>query len=428
MSLAPDQEVRFRARFPEYTRSLDCVHCGLCIPYCPTHGITGREADSPRGRIYLMRGYAEGEFDLSPEAEKHLDQCIVCRACETVCPSGIRMGEMMESFRGARNASPGRKGLGYYTGRFLLRHVLPHRERIAALTDLLYFYQASGLRRIAGAILGKLSARMAELDPLQPQVPPPSARRIETDRARPEGYPAEGKARIRAGLFLGCIGAEWFAPTHRATILALRKNGCDVIVPDAQTCCGALHRHAGFLDDAEVLYGKNAEAFSRAKVDVILVNAAGCGAALKEPPHSMPRGLGAPVRDICEFLDEIGIAPPERPLRKKVAYHQPCHLVHGQGVGPAAVEGVLRAIPGLELVPLVDSDRCCGSGGIYNLLHPEIALPLLEEKVKAIVESGAEVVATGNPGCAMQIRSGLAGKGIEVAHPIDLLGAAYGEA
>jgi glycolate oxidase iron-sulfur subunit len=424
MTVEAGKEAEFKSRYHEYARTLDCVHCGLCIPFCPTHGITGREADSPRGRIYLMRAYAEG-LELSPEAVKHLDQCIVCRACETVCPSGIHMGEMMESFRDELDRAKRIKGPGRILAGMLLRHVLPHRERIAGISDLLYVYQRTGLRRLVEAVNRRFFKRLAALDRLQPDIPEPAERRIETDRTRPEGYPAEGRARMRVGLFLGCIASEWFAPVHHATIRTLRKNGCDVVVPDAQTCCGALHRHGGFLADARELYARNAEAFSRARVDAVLVNAAGCGAALKEPPAGFADGLGAPVRDICEFLDEIGIVPPAGAVARRVAYHQPCHLVHGQRVGPRAVENLLRAVPGLRLVPLRDSDRCCGSGGVYNLIHPEIARPVLDEKVQAIRESGAEIVVTGNPGCAMQVRSGLAGEGIEVLHPIEVLDRSY---
>jgi len=423
VTIAPETEKRFKDRFHEYSRTLDCVHCGLCIPYCPTHGITGREADSPRGRIYLMRGYAEGALELTGEAEKHLSQCIVCRACETVCPSGIRMGEMMESFRHELNLIHPPRRAGELLGRFLLRHVLPYRERIAAISDLMYAYQKSGLRRVVEGLNRRFFKRLAALDRLQPIVPDPALRRLETDKTRPEGYAAEGKARMRAGLFLGCIASEWFAPTHWATIRVLQKNGCDVLVPDGQTCCGALHRHSGLLEDSRALFARNAAVFSKARVDAVIVNAAGCGAALKEPPEDFPQGLGVPVRDIGEFLDEIGMVKPAGRIEKKVAYHQPCHLVHGQRVGPQAIEDLLKCIPGLQLIPLADSDRCCGSGGVYNLVHPEMAEPLAREKGEAIVRSGAEIVVTGNPGCALQIRSALASTspGIEVLHPIDLL-------
>ncbi len=442
MTIPAPLEAGFKAKFAEYTGTLDCVHCGLCIQNCPTYGVTGRESDSPRGRIYLMRGYAESNLEISPEARRHLDECIVCRGCETVCPSGIRMGDMMESFRHemrrARNPRFFARLLDRVkdaAARAVLMGILPHRTRIAALTDLLYFYDRSGLRRLLrwAARIGargparRISVRLVALDDLLPPILPPSRRRLDAEAAASGGlFRAVGKARVRAALFLGCIASEWYADVHRATIRVLTENGCDVVVPNAQTCCGALHRHGGHLEDAAELYARNREAFEEVKADVLIVNAAGCGASLREPPHSMPEGLGLPVRDVCEFLDEIGIRAPAGEVRRKVAHHQACHLVHAQRVKASAVENLLTQIPGVALVPLPDADRCCGAGGIYNLLHPEIAGPLQAEKVAAILGTGAEIVATGNPGCWMQIRAGLSGRGIEVLHPVELLERAYG--
>jgi glycolate oxidase iron-sulfur subunit len=412
-------------RFAEYARTLDCVHCGLCLPHCPTYGVTGREADSPRGRIHLMRAWAEQRLELSGDAHDRLDACIVCRNCESVCPSGIRMGDMMEGFRaqtvrsrpGAVAASP--------AARWLLRSVLPDRARIARLADVLEAYQRLGLSRAVGTALRALAPAIAPLHDRQPRIPPRRVRRVETDRVRPGGFPARGPRRARVALFLGCIGAEWFAPVHRATLRVLARNGCDVVVPDAQTCCGALHRHAGFADEARALLERNARVFAALDADAVIVNAAGCGASLKEPlDATLPR---PPYRDVLEFLADLGLSPaPDRPLPRRVAYDQPCHLVHAQRVGRGAVEPLLRRIEGLALVPLADSERCCGAGGIYNLVHPEMADPILAEKVEAIRRSGAEIVATGNPGCALQLAHGLRGTGIEVLHPIELLDQAYG--
>lgn len=430
MSIPQEVELRFKDRFAEYTRTLDCVHCGLCIPHCPTYDVTLRESDSPRGRIYLMRQYAEGQLELEPGVTRHLDQCIVCRACETVCPSGIHMGEMMESFREEQRQQSKSTGR---LGRFLLRHVVTRRGRIAALSDLIYLYQRSGLKRCLRWAARKTPGLggLSYLLDLEPTIPSPRQRRIETDESLPEGYPAEGKARMRVGLFLGCIASEWFAPTHRATIRVLQKNGCDVVVPHAQTCCGALHRHTGLLADGAALFQKNSAVFRESGVDVVVVNAAGCGAALKEPPPSTAEtasrgeGLRVPVRDICEFLDEVGTKEPTNRIAKRVVHDQPCHLLHGQKVGGDVVDDLLRTIPGLQLLPLPDSDRCCGSGGAYNLLEPEIASALGGEKATAIKSTGAEIVVTGNPGCAMQIRAALGDSGIEVLHPIELLDRAY---
>lgn len=422
-----DERTReFSERFEEYTRTLDCVHCGLCIQSCPTYELTGREADNPRGRIYLMRGYAEGTGEMTSEALRHLDECIVCRACESVCPSGIRMGEMMEGFRHELDKGRRRKGLRYRFARMLLRHVLPYRRRIALISDVLWFYQWIGLRRLVDLVLPVVSRRLTRLHAMQPTIPNPRERRVPTSGSLAAGvYPTEGTCRVRVGLFLGCVASEWFAATCRATIRVLQKNGCDVVVPDAQTCCGALSRHAGFLDDADVLHGRNVGAFADASVDVIVTNAAGCGAALKEPTSSAGDGLGVPVRDICEFLDEIGIVAPKGELPVRVAYDQPCHLQHGQCLGSSVVENLLGMIPKLELVPLEDSDRCCGSGGVYNLVQPDIAEQLRDQKAEKIRAASVDVVVTGNPGCVMQIRAGLSGDGIEVTHPVELLDRSY---
>jgi glycolate oxidase iron-sulfur subunit len=284
-------------------------------------------------------------------------------------------------------------------------------------------------------MLSRVSSGLGRVHDMQPSVPARRERRLETDRYRPGGYPAEGERRARVALFLGCVAAEWFVPVHRATIRVLQRNGCEVIVPDAQTCCGALHRHGGLLEDARRLLDRNARAFATGDIDAVIVNAAGCGASLKEPLASPAAGPKAadlpapsdypPYRDVCEFLAELGIVAPTRPVPARVAYDQPCHLVHGQGIGAGVVEGLLRPVPELEIVPLAASERCCGAGGVYNLVHPEMAEPVLGEKVQAILDSGADVVATGNPGCAMQIGRGLRDTSIEVVHPVALLDRAY---
>ena len=410
-------------RFHEYTRTLDCVHCGLCLPHCPTYGVTGREADSPRGRIYLMRGWAEGRLELSDDARTRLDACIVCRGCESVCPSGIRMGEMMECFREAANAVRPTDVAARPLARWLMRALLPRRDRIARLSDALEMYERSGLARAVGAMLRPMAPALARLHDRRPVVPPRRVRRIETDRVRPGGFPAQGPRRARVALFLGCVASEWCAPVHRATIRVLTRNGCDVVVPHAQTCCGALHRHAGLLAEAKPLLERNARVFAAENVDAVIVNAAGCGASLKEPLDTqLPRPS---YRDVCEFLHALGLTAPDRAVPRKVAYDQPCHLVHAQRIGRDVVEGLLVSVPELRLVALPGSERCCGAGGVYNMLHPEMAEPVLAEKVTAIRASGAEVVATGNPGCALQLAHGLRGSGIEVLHPIELLNAAY---
>ena len=419
----------FADKYAEYARTLDCVHCGLCLPHCPTHGVTGREADSPRGRIHLMRGWAEGRIELTDEAHRHLDLCIVCRACESVCPSGIRMGDMMESFRAERpraTAPP--------LSRFLMRTILPYRNRIAALTRGLALYERTPLPRFVDSALQRVAPALARAHAMRPDV------RSTGERPVPAGseWPARADRRARVGLFLGCVAPEWLAPVHHATIRVLTQNGCDVVVPPEQTCCGALHRHAGLLDDARRLLAENASAFP-ADLDAVIVNAAGCGASLKEPlekppgssahdalssPDHAPSGQPA-YRDVCEFLHDLGLAEPTRPVRRRVAYDQPCHLVHGQRIGADTVSDLLARIPELEQVALAGSERCCGAGGVYNLVHAEMADAVLHEKVEAILASGADTVVTGNPGCLLQLRGALREHPIEVLHPIQVLDEAY---
>ena len=422
--MTPEETDRaFTERLAGYPLALRCIRCGLCLPACPTYEITGREADSPRGRIYLLRRFAEGELDLTPEAEKHLLRCILCRACETACPSGVRMGELMESYRatvGSRLAGP--KDM---LARFFLRHVIPYRGRIAGLADLLSVCQRTGLHRLIRLGARCLFKKLATLQDFDAPLEAPEVRHIETHEKKEDGLTALGKRRMRVGLFLGCIASEWFAGTQRAAARVLRQNGCEVFIPDGQTCCGALHRQAGLAAEADELFRRNREAFSGARLDAVVVTAAGCGRALKEGRPGCPGGLGVPVRDIMEFLDEIGLVPPPGRIEKRVAYQQPCQLVHGQRVDRAPVERSLRAIPQLRLVPLDGSDRCCGGGGAYNLTHPEMAKPLLERKVKAILLGGAEIVVTGDPGCLLQIRAALPGKKVEVLHPVELLDRSY---
>lgn len=417
MSASPET----RERFSRYTGTLDCVHCGLCIPHCPTHRVTGREADSPRGRIHLLRGWAEERLELSEAAREHLDTCIVCRTCESICPSGIRMGEMMEAYRAEVPPAPTvlRRGPSPESRRRLLNAILPHRSRIRALSGVLAVYQRTGLGRLAEAILRRTSAKLARAHAMQPAMPSARDRHVPTDRERPGGFPAVGPRRARVALFLGCVASEWFADVHRATIRVLTHNGCDVVVPDAQTCCGALHRHAGFLDDARRLLARNDAAFRAGDFDAVIVNAAGCGASLKESLDQPAAGARVPYKDVFEFLHEFGLTAELRPVARRVAYDPPCHLLHAQRID--VVEDVLARIPGLTLVAPKARERCCGAGGVYNLVHADMADAVLAEKTAALLETRAEQVVTGNPGCAMQIAYGLRGRGIPVRHPIQLL-------
>ncbi|MEQ8763129.1 MAG: heterodisulfide reductase-related iron-sulfur binding cluster [Planctomycetota bacterium] len=404
----------------ETAKTLDCIHCGLCLQSCPTYRVLGREPSSPRGRIHLMRAIAEErvEFDATAHDELHL--CLGCRACETVCPAGVRYGEMLEEAR----AEGVRRGLTSGRTKLLQRVMLgwlfrrPGRMRLAA--NAMRVGQSLGLVSLGKwmATRGLLPKRLREIVPLAPSFPP--------RRSFPESVPAIGDRRGRVGMLLGCVQRELFPNVQEQTARMLAAHGYDVVMPKEQVCCGALHSHAGRPELARELAKDNLGAFED-DLDAIVVNAAGCGASMRLYGHLLPDDPRAArfadrVRDISEVLAEGGVRSGNRPIAKRIAYHPPCHLLHGQKVsGPP--EAILQAIPGAELVPLPNADHCCGSAGIYNLTHPEMANELLKLKIEAIRQSGAEIVATGNPGCHLQIEAGLreAGLDIRVAHPVTLL-------
>jgi glycolate oxidase iron-sulfur subunit len=409
-------------RWPEIGRlALDCVHCGLCLESCPTYRETGREISSPRGRIYLMRGVAEGRIPLGATLAEEAYLCLGCRACETACPSGVRFGAMVELARAEVEQAGLRRGALRRLERLVLRGVVPHRRRLRALVTLLGVAQRLGLDR---ALLPLLPAGLRAAHALLPPVPPRRER-----RPLPERVPAEGERRGRVGFFAGCVMAELFAGVNAATLRVLARNGFEVVVPRGQGCCGALHAHAGDEERAHELARRNARAFAAAGVDRVVVNSAGCGAALRDAGRWLPgegEALAAKVCDIAELLDAVGLRPPPGGVRASVCYDDPCHLLHGQRVGDAP-RRLLAAIPGLRLVPHDDPGSCCGAAGTYNLTHREMSQAVLRRKVASLAAADPDLVATGNPGCAMQLRAGLRAAGLraQVVHPVELLDRAY---
>ncbi len=399
-----------------------CVHCGICLPQCPTYRVLGEEMDSPRGRIYLMRAAAEGRLDLTSTFARHLDLCLGCLACETACPSGVPFGRLLEATRGQfarrRVRAPGTEPatLGLFLEWF------PYPRRLAPALRVLRLYQRSGLQ---GAVrsLGLLAPfkRLAAMDALLP--------RLAGFTVLPKLIPAKGRRRGRAGLLVGCVQRFFHPEVNRDTARLLSAAGFDVVVPRGQGCCGALHLHAGRLREFRRLAGRFMAAFD-GDLDVIVANAAGCGSALKEYGHWLDdgdaRAFSAKVRDVSEVLAESEL--PFGPLAETVTYHDACHLAHGQRIRAEPRE-LLRRIPALRLVELAESDLCCGSAGVYNLLEPRIAADLGQRKAERIRETGARIVVAGNPGCLMQIaqhcRAG--GLEIEVVHPVSLLARALGE-
>jgi glycolate oxidase iron-sulfur subunit len=404
-----------------YRRSLDCVHCGLCLTSCPTYLETGRETSSPRGRIYLMRGVAEGRIELADTVVEEAYLCLGCRACESACPAGVGYGAMLELARADITRGGKRRGAGARIERLLLRHVVARQRRLRGLVAALGLAQRLRLDELVRRITPPGLRRLVDMAP----VVPPASERLPL----PALTSARGQRRGRVAFFTGCIMSEVFAPVHHASVRVLAANGFEVVVPAAQGCCGALHAHAGDLEFARGLARNNVDAFDPDDVDAIVVNSAGCGAALRELPHWIgERGapLSAKVRDITEVLDEAGLRRPAGRIDARVCYDDPCHLVHGQKV-EAPPRRLLAQIEGLHLVPHADASACCGAAGTYNLTHPEMSARVLARKIDALAAADPDVIATGNPGCMMQLRQGVAQRGLhaEVVHPIELLDRAY---
>ena len=400
-----------------------CVHCGICLPQCPTYRVLGEEMDSPRGRVYLMRAAAEGRAELTPGLARHLDLCLGCRACETACPSGVPFGQLLEATRAQLDRKRVRARESAHATLEWALSIFPHPDRLGALLWPLRLYQASGLRTLvrASGILAPFK-RLQAMDALLPRVLPGAS-------SLPELIPARGKARGRAALLTGCVQRFFFPEINLATARLLSAAGWEVVVPRGQGCCGALHLHAGRLDEFRAMARSLMATLGR-DVDIVVTNAAGCGSALKEYGHWLgdeeAERFAGLVKDISEVLVDADL--PLGELRETVTYHDACHLAHGQKVRAQPRE-LLRRIPGVTLVELTDSDLCCGSAGVYNLLEPEMAAELGRRKLERIRETGAHIVAAGNPGCIMQISQQAleAGLALEVMHPVTLLSRALRE-
>jgi glycolate oxidase iron-sulfur subunit len=415
---------------PDYRKLMECVHCGLCLPTCPTYAELGVEMDSPRGRIYLMRAVAEGKLALSEAYQRHISLCLGCRACETACPSGVQFGQVLEGARAQieQAGAPQYPPLAKWLRWLAFKGILPRPLVLRTLGNLLLLYQASGLRALMHhpAVTRWLPARLVGLDQLLPTLP----KRAYRVRLR-ELTPAQGERRGRVGFVSGCVMPIFFAHINDATVQLMSANGFEVITPGAQRCCGALHAHAGEREEARRLARQNIEAFAEARVDWIVVNAAGCGAMLKEYHELLhhdallsgaAKQFSERVLDVSQFFARFPFRGPLGELRLRVAYDDPCHLLHGQRVKEEP-RRLLRAIPGLELLDVKEADWCCGSAGIYNLVHPELSHQILTRKMRHIAAVTPDVIATGNPGCLLQIGIGAKQQGLTapVVHPIELL-------
>lgn len=412
----------------DYELVLDCVHCGLCTASCPTYVENGNEADSPRGRIYLMRSVIDGKLALDENVKGHLDLCLNCRACETACPSGVQYGKLIEPFRQYMDrGEPGRslKNLNAIQ-RFMMMKVFPNRNRtklallpakLAQVTGLDWLVEKSGLMKLLPKSLQRMKAMLPRLKAHY--------------GCLPEVLPAEGKRRAKVGLFLGCVADALYPATQLNTARVLQKNGCEVWIPPTQVCCGALHNHCAMEREAKAYAEANVRIFNApGDLDAIITNAAGCGAMLKDYHHLLhtdaAAAFNAKVRDISEFLDELGLIPPTHPLPITATYHDACHLRHAQQIHKQP-RNLLAAIPELKLIPLPESELCCGAAGSYNLTQPEMAGQLGDRKANNIHNTGAQACFIGNVGCLMQIARHLksVNPAIWCAHPVDALWASY---
>ena len=411
-----------------------CVHCGLCLNACPTYRELGLEMDSPRGRIYQMVQVAEGNIEINDDYIEHIELCLACRACETACPSGVEYGRLIEAARAEIDAN---RKLGWPARLlrwFVYKHLLRSPFLLTVLGYKAYFYQRSGLQwLVRGLGILKPFGRLSQLERLAPPAEPPFF-----FRQIGKVFPAHGERRHRVALMAGCIANVSFARLNEATVRVLQRNGCEVTVAADQGCCGALHVHAGLRDLGRQQARQNIAALERGEFDAIVTNAAGCGSVMKEYPdlfehdsswHQRARTFSSKLKDVSEFLATIELNRDLGPLPITVTYQDSCHLLHGQKVRTAPRQ-MLDAIPELRFRELPLTELCCGSAGVYNIEQTEMSMSLLEQKMQMIATTGADTIATANPGCLLQLRAGaeMFGSGQRVVHVVELLDEAYRQA
>lgn len=418
----------------DYSVVQQCMHCGLCLPTCPTYDATKVERHSPRGRIALMRSVADGRMEMTKTFAEEMYFCLGCLACMTACPAGVNYAELFEHARAEAESSgvlqsPKRNLIRAFAVRWLFMDL----RRLQLLGWVLRLYQQLGFQKLLrrSGVLRLLPARLRELEAMTPEI----CASFSSDLIAPV-TPPTGTRRFRVAMLTGCAQDLIFSDVNRDTVEVLRRNGCEVITPSQQLCCGSLHAHNGEWALAQTLARKQLDQFPPAQFDAIITNAGGCGshlkhfrALLKEDPLYVERARewDTKVKDIHEWLGEIGIIPPAgSSVEQIVTYHESCHLAHGQKI-TSQPRQLLRTIPNLKLAELPESNWCCGSAGIYNLIQPEMASALLERKLRHIRATGARIVATGNPGCLLQLINGARQEGmnLRVVHPITLLAEAY---
>jgi glycolate oxidase iron-sulfur subunit len=415
---------------PDENKWADCVHCGMCLESCPTYEITGQEQHSPRGRVHLIKSVAEGKLEVNEHFMDPVFACLDCRACTTACPADVNVGGLIEEARGQiRQAMPltGWKG---FVSKFFLKGLFPHPERLNVVRSLLKFYQKSGLQKVVRktGLINMLPQHLVEMESILPEVNEPVRKKYKNVKV----IKAKGETKHKVALLTGCVMDVMFSDINEATIRVLTRNGNDVIIPQNQTCCGALHVHAGDRETGRKLAKQNIEAFKDA--DRVIVNAAGCGSMLKEYPelfredpewYMKAEEFSRKVEDITKYLYDTGYEKPKAAINTRITYHDACHLAHGQGVRQEPRD-ILLSIPGVEMVHMPNADRCCGSAGIYNITNPEMAEAILQSKMENVPED-VEIITMGNPGCMLQMALGVRkyGRNQQIVHTVQLLDWAY---
>ena len=420
----------FDSKNPPKQELIDtCVHCGFCLSTCPSYRVIGKEMDSPRGRIYLMNGIKQGEIALTEATKEHFDTCLGCLACVTTCPSGVEYDKLLRAMRPQVERNQDRS-LGDRLIRTLIFNLFPYPERLKVFLPLLWLYQKSGLQKLVQTtgLLKKIFPRLAAMDSILPEI------RLKPAANLPDLIPAQGEKRYRVGVITGCVQRLFFSPVNEATVRVLTQNGCEVVIPKTQGCCAALPAHQGQELQAQALARQMIDSFEGTNVDAIIINAAGCGHTLKEYGHILEddanyrekaKAFAAKVKDAQEFLMEVGLTAKLSPLTDgelTLVYQDACHLLHGQKISLQPRQ-LLKLIPGVKLKEPVDAALCCGSAGVYNMLQPEVADELGKQKVNNLLNTGAQLITSANPGCSLQIKKHLALQGVKIPlmHPMELL-------
>jgi glycolate oxidase iron-sulfur subunit len=407
----------------------DCVHCGFCLPACPTYVLWGEEMDSPRGRIYMMKKSTQGEAPLDQRFRLHMDNCLGCMACMTACPSGVQYDKLIEDTRAQVERNIPRPIADTLFRKFLFA-TFPYAGRLRLLALPTLLYQRSGLQKLVRSvgILRLLPKRAAAMEALLPRVP------TDLFRQLPGSVSAASAPRRRVGMLSGCVQQVFFQHVNEATARVLAAEGCDVVIPRSQACCGALMVHSGLEDQAADFARQMIASFEAANVDTIVINAAGCGSTMKEYGHLLrddpawstrAAAFSAKCKDISEILCDLPTQAPRHPLPMRVAYHDACHLRHAQGIYEQP-RRLLSTIPELQVVEVEEANLCCGSAGVYNLLNPEPASQLGDRKVEKLLAANADAVISANPGCLLQLMSGLRRRGLQTMptfHVVELLDA-----